>query len=157
MAPGNYEKNILSLSMHTFVFLAPAVGAVFWFHVSLSPESPCSGTDNQRETFSYPDSPACLEMLYSYAECTGEIQHWQLDSSAPREKGQLGPKECDLQHRRSRGLKQRGDGSDTETYKQGRRLWLRGRVIVLQPKGRRFDPQSDPSACRSVLGQDAGP
>ncbi|CAB1446486.1 unnamed protein product [Pleuronectes platessa] len=36
-----------------------------------------------------------------------------------------------------------------------RRLWLRGRVVVLQPEGRQFDSQSDPSACRGVLGQDA--
>ncbi|CAB1451963.1 unnamed protein product [Pleuronectes platessa] len=36
-------------------------------------------------------------------------------------------------------------------------LWLRGRVVVLQPEGRQFDPKSDPSACRSVLGQDAKP
>ena len=32
------------------------------------------------------------------------------------------------------------------------RLWLRVRVVVLQPEGRQFDPQS---TCRSVLEQDA--
>ena len=34
---------------------------------------------------------------------------------------------------------------------------LRGRVVIFQPEGRRFDPQSAPSACRSVLGQDTEP
>ena len=37
------------------------------------------------------------------------------------------------------------------------RLWLRGRVVVLQPEGRQFDPPSSKSTCRSVLEQDAEP
>ena len=37
------------------------------------------------------------------------------------------------------------------------RLWLNGRASVLQPEGRQFHPWSSPSACRSVLGQDAEP
>ena len=32
-----------------------------------------------------------------------------------------------------------------------------GRVVVLQPEVRRFDPQSSPSKCRSALGQDTEP
>ena len=36
-------------------------------------------------------------------------------------------------------------------------LWLRGRAVVLQPEGRQFHPQYSPSACWSVLGQDAEP
>ena len=44
-----------------------------------------------------------------------------------------------------------------ESLNTGRERWLRGRAVVLQPEYWQFDPQSSPSECRSVHGQDAEP